>query len=198
MNQTSKKILLVVSIVILLIPVGLYVFIQYVFDYSNEQYTVKAEYGDQFDVEYDGYKCRSNIFSSESEFSLTVNGKINKEDFIGLIHTDSVTMYELDGLFIFNNGGGFKEFTYESVNSVPDVAEMVKSRLLTSYDIYVNNIDYFFKNSKYKAEIEHMIENIQKDKYEELSQYGLTEDVINDRCTLTNIKYEISHPRNNI
>ena len=90
----------------------------------------------------------------------------------------------LDGLFIFNNGGGFKEFTYESVNSVPDVAEMVKSRLLTSYDIYANNIDYFFKNSKYKAEIEHMIENIQKDKYEELSQYGLTEDVINDRCLL--------------
>ena len=193
MNQTSKKILLVVSIIILLIPVGLYVFIQYVFDYSNDYYTVKTEYGDQFDVEYDGYKCRSNI--SCSDFSLTINGKINKEDFVGLKHTDSVTMYKLDGPVIFNNGTGFKEFNNETIDSNKDIAEDIKTIIMSDASIFGYNIGFFLKSSIYKNEVNHIIECVKQERYDELSIYGLTDEIINDGHTLNSIKYEINRPR---
>ncbi|MBQ9869992.1 MAG: hypothetical protein IJM32_10075 [Ruminococcus sp.] len=196
MNKKSRKPIVFICLLILTIPICFYVLLLFLI--GDDHYTIKTEFGDEINVTFDGQKSESSIRFPDSDLSAVYGGRISEKDITGVTHTSSLTIYNIKGSYFFNDGSGFKEFTYESVNSVPDVAEMVKSRLLTSYDKYVNNIDYFFKNSKYKAEIEHMIENIQKDKYEELSQYGLTEDVINDRCTLTNIKYEISHPRNNI
>lgn len=195
MNQKSKKILLVVSILILFIPVGLYVFIQYVFDYSNDHYTVKTEYGDQFDVEYDGYKCRSNISCSDSEFSLTLNGKINKEDFVGLKHTESVTIYALDGPIIFNKGGGFKELNSETIDSNKDIAEHIIAIIMSDASIFGYNINFFLKSSIYGNEAQQIIECVKQEKYDKLSIYGLTDEIINDGHTLNSIQYEVNRPR---
>jgi len=195
LNQKSKKILLVVSILILFIPVGFYVFIQYVFDYSNDHYTVKTEYGDQFDVEYDGYKCRSNISCSDSEFSLTLNGKINKEDFVGLKHTESVTIYALDGPIIFNKGGGFKEFNSETIDSNKDIAEHIIAIIMSDASIFGYNLNFFLKSSIYGNEAQQIIECIKQKKYDKLSIYGLTDEIINDGHTLNSIQYEVNRPR---
>lgn len=197
MSNGAKKAILTVCVIILLIPLCFYVFIQLVFNYSFEQYTLKTAYGDKLYVEYDGYECESKVYASSAADTtlFTRGGKLSEKDITDSVHTDSLTLYNIDGVMIYDDGEGFTTFDDNSIDSHPEAAKEVKSMLFSSYDAFLQNMGYFLKSSTYKAEAEQIIEDFKAEKFDKLSDYGLAENVINDGCTVKNIKYEISHPR---
>ncbi|MCR5480517.1 MAG: hypothetical protein K6F27_11770 [Ruminococcus sp.] len=190
-----KKIIIAVCVFILLIPIGFIIFINIVFYSGTSHDTIKTVLGDKFEVDYDHYKCDSTVTCKDSDLYWHYGGSISEDDFIPLEHTDSLTVYELKSSFIFNDGSGFMEFDDKTIDAHPEVAEIVKGKLLSDYSNFTSNVRFFLKSSKYKKETEQMIERIRQKKYDELEEYGLTEDVINDRTTVKLLEYEMSHPR---
>ena len=190
-----KKIIIAVCVFILLIPIGLIIFINIVFYSGTSHDTIKTVLGDKFEVDYDHYKCDSTVTCKDSDLYWHYGGSISEGDFKPMEHTDSLTVYELKSSFIFNDGSGFMEFDDKTIDAHPEVAEIVKGKLLSDYSNFTSNVRFLLKSRKYKKETEQMIERSKEKKYDELEEYGLTEDVINDRTTVKLLEYEMSHPR---
>ena len=142
----------------------------------SDKYNIKTDCSDTFCITYDSF---------EGESTVTY--------FILLDKTDSVTIYELNGSIIFNDGNGFEEFDGENIDEKPEVANRVKEVLLSDYSVYSSNFELFLKSRTYKQEADQIIEYIKHEKLDKLSQYGLTDDVINDRYTLDLIKESINN-----
>lgn len=195
MSERTKNIIAAVCVFILLIPVGFIVFINIVFYSGTSHDTIKTVLGDKFEVDYDHYKCDSMVTCKDSDLNWKYGGRISEDDFIPLAYTDSLTVYELKSSFIFNDGSGFEEFNDSNIDKKPEVAEIVKGKLLSDYSNFISNASFFLKSSKYQKETEQMIQKIRQEKYDELEEYGLTEEVINDGTTVELLEYEMSHPR---
>lgn len=194
MNEKSRKPIVVICLLILTIPICFYIFLLILI--GDDHYTIKTEFGDEINLTFDGQKSESCIRFPDSDLSATYVGKISKEDITGVTHTPSLTIYDIKGSYFFYDGSRFKEFNNETIDSYPNVTRVVKEGLLSSYSEYLSNMKYFLNSDVYKEEADQIIKSIREDNYDDLSQYGLTKEVINDGRTLANIKYEISHPRN--
>ena len=159
----------------------------------EDNYTITTKCGDVFKVRYHTFQCESHVTSPNSNLNWHHGGRINKDDFVLLDKTDFVTVYVLKGSIIFNDGNGFEEFDGENIDEKPEVANRVKEVLLSDYSVYSSNFDFFLKSRTYKQEANQIIDYIKHEKLDKLSQYGLTEDVINDRYTLDLIKKSINN-----
>ena len=158
----------------------------------SDKYNIKTDCSDTFCITYDSFKGESTVTSPNSNLNWHCGGRINKDDFILLDKTDSVTIYEVNGSVIFNDGNGFEKFGSENIDEKPEVANRVKEVLLSDYSVYSSNFELFLKSRTYKQEAD-IIDYIKHEKLDKLSQYGLTEDVINDRYTLNLIKESINN-----
>lgn len=160
----------------------------------SDKYNIKTDCSDTFCITYDSFEGESTVTSSNSNLNWHYGGKINKDDFVLLDKTDIVTIYVLKGSIIFNDGNGFEEFGSENIDEKPEVAHRVKEVLLSDYSVYSSNFDFFLKSRTYKQEANQIIDYIKHEKLDELSQYGLTEDVINDGYTIDLMKRDVNHP----
>ena len=200
-ERNIKKIILIVCLCILLIPLAFYIFIHLLFLWSLDsvdRYTIKTQNGDKFKAvaeQHDLHHMNCTVSSTNSDMELYFTNKIEDEDFESLEHTDDLTVYNIWGHVIFDDGSGFEEFDDSNIDKKPEVAEIVKGKLLSDYINFKVNIRCFLKSSKYQKETEQMIQKIRQEKYDELEEYGLTEDVINDGTTIKCLEYEMSHPR---
>ena len=190
MDDENKKplILLIVMIIAFIMIIAFKQMLSF-----SDKYNIKTDFSDTFCITYDSFEGESTVTSSNSNLNWHYGGKINKDDFILLDKTDSVTIYVLKGSIIFNDGNGFEEFRSENIDEKPEVANRVKEVLLSDYSVYSSNFELFLKSRTYKQEADQIIDYIKHEKLDKLSQYGLTEDVINDRYTLNLIKKSISN-----
>ena len=190
MDDINKKplILLIVMIIAFIMIIAFKQMLSF-----TDKYNIKTDCGDTFCITYDSFKGESTVTSPNSIFDWNYGGRINKDDFILLDKTDSVTIYEVNGSVIFNDGNGFEEFDGENIDEKPEVANRVKEVLLSDYSVYSSNFELFLNSRTYKQEANQIIDYIKHEKLDKLSQYGLTEDVINDRYTLNLIKKSINN-----
>lgn len=200
MSSESKSVLrkiVLAAAVIAAVPLVIYglFMLMFMWSMSDDHETIKTVLGDKFEVDYDHYKCDSTVTCKDSDLNWKCGGRISEDDFKPMEHTDSLTVYELKSSFIFNDGSGFKIFDDKTIDAHPEVAEIVKGNLLSDYSNFTSNAGFFLKSSKYKKETEQMIEKLKQKKYDELEEYGLTEEVINDGTTVELLEYEMSHPR---
>lgn len=164
-----------------------------IFFSSENNYTITTSYGDRFNVVYHTFKGESRVYSPDNKLNWYYGGYIKEDDFIGVTHTDSLTLYKLKGSIIFDDGNGFEEFSEKNIDEKPEVVQIVKEILLSDYYIFTCNMHLFLKSTTYKQEAEQIIDCIKQEKLDKLSQYGLTEDVINDGYTLDLLKHDANY-----
>lgn len=163
--------------------------------YSDEDnYTITTDDGDTFNVSYHNAKCESYVTSPNSKLNWHYGGKISKDDFISIERSESLTIYRIKASFIYNDGDGFEELNSNNIDDKPRVARKVKEILLSDYHVYSSNIGFFLKSQTYSQEANQIIDYIKQEKYDKLSQYGLTENVINDGHTINLLKRDVNHP----
>lgn len=154
------------------------------------KYTIKTQYGDVFNVEYDDFKSKSIITSPDSKLYYTSSmDKIKKDDFIGLENTSGLKVYKVDGVAIFDDGEGFELLTNEKdVDSHPKAADVVLKHILSDSWFFQRNIKDFVNSRTYCEQGKKILELINSEDYSKLSDYGLTESTINDYQELNRIK----------
>lgn len=203
MSAKTKKTIIIICLCVILLPVAFYIFIHLLFLWSLDsvdRYTIKTQNGDKFKAvaeQHDLHHMNCTVSSTNSDMELYFTNKIEDEDFESLEHTDDLTVYNIWGHVIFDDGSGFEEFDDSNIDKKPEVAEIVKGKLLSDYINFKVNIRYFLKSSKYQKETEKMIQKIRQEKYDELEKYGLTEDVIKDGYTLLHINQDLRERKYN-
>ena len=189
MSKKKKELLFIICVVTL--TLGFMIVLFGFVLVPEEKYTITTDYGDTFNVTYHSFKGNSYVTSPNSELNWHYGGYIDKDDFIGLKHTDRITIYKLKSSVIFNDGNGFEKFDSGNIDEKPEVAQKVKELLLSDYHFYSSNFDCFLKSRTYSREAEQITDCIKQEKYDELTKYGLTKEVINDGYTLDLIKSDM-------
>lgn len=184
--KKTKKIIIFVLIILMISMLIAFVIDRFIFN----KYTIKTQYGDVFNVEYDDFKSKSIITSPDSKLYYTSSmDKIKKDDFIGLENTSGLKVYKVDGVAIFDDGEGFELLTNEKdVDSHPKAADVVLKHILSDSWFFQRNIKDFVNSRTYCEQGKKILELINSEDYSKLSDYGLTESTINDYQELNRIK----------
>lgn len=185
-TKKAKKI-----IIFILITLAFSLLTAFIIDrFILNKHTIKTQYGDVFNVEYDDFKTKSIITSPDSKLYYTSSmDTIKKEDFIGLENTSTLKVYRFDGVAIFDDGEGFELLTDEKdIDSHPKVAEVVFKSILSDSWFFQRNIKDFVNSRTYCEQSKRILELIKTEEYSKLSDYGLTEKTINDSQELNKIK----------
>ena len=197
MNKKLKKIIVISATVVFLIVFLFPVWFVWVLGDVRYTKTVKTEFGDKFKVTYDERKAESTVESTNSDMYIYVGDKIDKDDFVILYNTESLRVYSVESFVIFDYGDGFELFSDKNADDRPEIAEIVKDRLLSDHGFFKENIKNLLKSEKYHDEAQKVIQYIEHDDYDKLSAYGLSNDIKNDGYTLKYIKIEINQQRYN-
>ncbi len=184
--KKTKSIIIFVLIILMISMLIAFVIDRFIFN----KHTIKTQYGDVFNVEYDDFKSESIITSPDSKLYFTSSmDKIKKDDFIGLENTSGLKVYKVDGVAIFDDGEGFELLTDEKdVDSHPGAAKVVLKNILSDSWLFQRNIKDFVNSRTYCEQSKRILELINAEAYSKLSDYGLTEKTINDSQELNKIK----------
>jgi hypothetical protein len=146
---------------------------------SIHEKNISTEYGDEFKIIYDDYLTKCSITQNNSRFSTRIDGGNLDTKIIGIWNTDKLRCYLVRFVIIFRQGDSetFERFD-EDLRANPDMVPVVKSILLKNNIIMETYVEYFIRN--FPSETIEMLENFRSHKYDTLTEYGLTEDVIND------------------
>ena len=197
MNKKLKKRIVFSATVVFLIVFLFPVWFVWVLGDVRYTKTVKTKFGDKFKVTYDERKAESMVESTNSDMYIYVGDKIDKDDFVILYNTESLRVYSVESFVIFDYGDGFELFSDKNADDRPEIAEIVKDRLLSDHGFFKENIKNLLKSEKYHDEAQKVIQYIEHDDYDKLSAYGLSNDIKNDGYTLKYIKIEINQQRYN-
>ena len=187
--MTRKKTKII--IIFILITLAFSLLTAFIIDrFILNKHTIKTQYGDVFNVEYDDFKTKSIITSPDSKLYYTSSmDTIKKEDFIGLENTSTLKVYRFDGVAIFDDGEGFELLTDEKdIDSHPKVAEVVFKSILSDSWFFQRNIKDFVNSRTYCEEGKRVLDLLIAEDYGKLSDYGLTEETLNDYQELNRIK----------
>ena len=191
MNKKLKKRIVISATVVFLIVFLFPVWFVWVLGDVRYTKTVKTKFGDKFKVTYDERKAESMVESTNSDMY------IDKDDFVILYNAESLRVYSVESFVIFDYGDGFELFSDKNADDRPEIAEIVKDRLLSDHGFFKENIKNLLKSEKYHDEAQKVIQYIEHDDYDKLSAYGLSNDIKNDGYTLKYIKIEINQQRYN-
>ena len=197
MNKKLKKRIVISATVVFLIVFLFPVWFVWVLGDVRYTKTVKTKFGDKFKVTYDERKAESMVESTNSDMYIYVGDKIDKDDFVILYNAESLRVYSVESFVIFDYGDGFELFSDKNADDRPEIAEIVKDRLLSDHGFFKENIKNLLKSEKYHDEAQKVIQYIEHDDYDKLSAYGLSNDIKNDGYTLKYIKIEINQQRYN-
>ncbi|MBP1537858.1 MAG: hypothetical protein ILA17_08315 [Ruminococcus sp.] len=179
MSAKAKKTILIVCLCILLIPLAFYVFIYLLFlwSMSDDNETIKTEYGDKFKVRrsYTFSEVASDLYSTNSDMHIWIELGIYKDSFKGLAHTDDLTVYNVIGIVIFDDGGGFEELTEDNIDDNPDVAEVLKENIMSENGSFKSFLCLLLRSEKYQSEAKKIIDLVNDWDTKRLAEYGLDE-----------------------
>ena len=200
MSKTTKTIL-IVCLCILLIPLAFYVFIHLLFlwSMSDDNETIKTHYGDKFKVRrsYTFSETESTLYSTNSDMQIWVELGIYEDDFKGLAHTDDLTVYDVIGIVIFDNGEGFQELTIDNIDDNPDVAEVLKDNIMSEDGTFSWYLKLLLNSKQYRSEAKKIIDLVEKWDYDKLLEYGLDEEYKLTDETENHIKERIYNYKRN-
>ena len=172
MSKGFKTFLLIIVIVFLGIPTAL--MLLFAVAESLNRYQVKTVFGDRFDVDYDDFKDQSLISGSGKRVFFTLDGRITKEDFVPIYHTDDLTIYSVCGIVVFNDSGELKMLKDEDdVDSNPEVAKFVMNNIASDPKLFEWNIRDFLKSKTYANDAEYVVQCINSHQYSSLDEYGI-------------------------
>ena len=176
MSAKAKKTILIVCLCILLIPLAFYIFIHllFIWSMSDDNETIKTEYGDKFKVRrsYTFSEVASDLYSTNSDMHIWVELGIYDDSFKCLAHTDDLTVYDVIGFVIFDDGDGFEELTEDNINDNPDVAEVLKDNIMSEDSSFSSYLSLLLNSKQYRREAKKIIDLIDAWDTEKLAEYG--------------------------
>lgn len=179
MNSESKSVLrkiVLAAAVIAAVPLvicGLFM-LMFMWSMSDDHETIKTEYGDKFKVRrgYTFSEVDSDLYSTNSDMHIWVELGIYEDSFVGLAHTDDLTVYDVIGMVIFDDGNGFEELTSDSIDDKPEVAEIVKENVLSDKGSFNSYLHLLLYSKKYRKEAKKIIDLVNDWDTEKLAEYG--------------------------
>lgn len=182
MNSESKSVLrkiVLAAAVIAAVPLvicGLFM-LMFMWSMSDDHETIKTEYGDKFKVRrgYTFSEVDSDLYSTNSDMHIWVELGIYEDSFVGLAHTDDLTVYDVIGMVIFDDGNGFEELTSDSIDDKPEVAEIVKENVLSDKGSFNSYLHLLLYSKKYRKEAKKIIDLVNEWDTKRLAEYGLDE-----------------------
>ncbi|MBQ9868720.1 MAG: hypothetical protein IJM32_03595 [Ruminococcus sp.] len=179
MSAKTKKTIIILCLCVILLPVAFYIFIYLLFlwSMSDDNETVKTEYGDKFKVRrsYTFSEVASDLYSTNSDMHIWIELGIYKDSFKGLAHTDDLTVYNVIGIVIFDDGGGFEELTEDNIDDNPDVAEVLKENIMSENGSFKSFLCLLLRSEKYQSEAKKIIDLVNDWDTKRLAEYGLDE-----------------------
>lgn len=165
---------------------------------EEEKVLVETSCGDSFYVSYDSFKDKSLLEDNNSRFNAVIKGKITNKDIELLYNSKEIKVYKIAYLAVFDIGNGFETF-HGDLNYSNDVTSIIINNILSDYEFFSYNINYFLDSVKYDSEAQCIIISLAQGDYKQLSKYGLTELMINNNDEMELLKQkatEIQRMRN--
>lgn len=179
MSAETKKTIIILCFCVILLPVAFFIFIYLLFlwSMSDDNETIKTEYGDKFKVRrsYTFSEVASDLYSTNSDMHIWVELGIYEDSFKGLAHTDDLTVYNVIGIVIFDDGGGFEELTEDNIDDNPDVAEVLKENIMSENGSFKSFLCLLLRSEKYQSEAKKIIDLVNDWDTKRLAEYGLDE-----------------------
>lgn len=172
----SKKIVfgLLIFTVVLMVPI-------IIVSLSNDEYTIKTEYGDRFIARYDSFEGESTVTYPDSSFYLYLNFRVSDDDFEGVKNTPELRVYRVKSDVVFNCGKGFERLSGDKIDNNAKVVETIKPVLFSSQAFFRQNIRYLLNSKSYCEEAKRIIKLVEDWDCSELSKYGLDSSKNNDK-----------------
>ena len=160
-----------------------------------DDYTIKTKYGDEFKISFDSFKVNSMVTpvngqNTQSHFCFVVKFKPSKDDFVGLKHTSELTVYRLGMYTIFKDKDGWQYFDVDNAPKYPEVAQAVLKNLLCDTRYFSANIEPLLRSHEYRDEAGKVIKLIKAKRYDELMDYGISEEKLEDKVFLDSLHRE--------
>lgn len=182
MSSESKSVLrkiVLAAAVIAAVPLvicGLFM-LMFMWSMSDDHETIKTEYGDKFKVRrgYTFSEVDSDLYSTNSDMHIWIELGIYKDSFKGLAHTDDLTVYNVIGMVIFDNGSGFEELTENNINDNSEVAEVLKDNIMSENGSFNSFLRLLLNSKKYRREAKKIIDLVNEWDTKRLAEYGLDE-----------------------
>ena len=140
-GKAVKITLIVVAVVLftIAIPVVLMLFAYSANTWDN--YTVKTEYGDEFQVQFDSFRVKGSVSplnnpNPDTRFYTTVGFKPEGSDFIGLIHNDDLTVYRLGRFVFYKDKTGWHHLDSDTKKNNPKAAKAIKDAICSDTKLY--------------------------------------------------------------
>lgn len=179
MSSESKSVLrkiVLAAAVIAAVPLvicGLFM-LMFMWSMSDDHETIKTEYGDKFKVRrsYTFSEVASDLYSTNSDMHIWIELGIYKDSFKGLAHTDDLTVYNVIGMVIFDNGSGFEELTENNINDNSEVAEVLKDNIMSENGSFNSFLRLLLNSKKYRREAKKIIDLVNDWDTEKLAEYG--------------------------
>lgn len=179
MSAKTKKTIIILCLCVILLPFAFYIFIHLLFlwSMSDDNETIKTEYGDKFKVRrgYTFSEVESDLYSTNSDMHIWIELGIYDDSFVGLAHTDDLTVYDVIGMVIFDDGDGFEELTEDNIDDNPDVAEVLKENIMSENGSFKSFLCLLLRSEKYQSEAKKIIDLVNDWDTKELVKYGLDE-----------------------
>ncbi len=194
MSANTKKAIIIICSLIILLPLIFYflIYLLFLWSMSDDNETIKTDYGDKFKVRrsYTFSEVASDLYSTNSDMHIWVELGIYDDSFKCLAHTDDLTIYDVIGFVIFDDGDGFEELTIDNIDDNPDVAEVLKDNIMSEDGSFSSYLKLLLNSKQYQSEALKIIDLVDKWDYDKLLEYGLdekykltdeTEDYIKER-----------------
>lgn len=139
--------LIVVAVVLFLLALP-YIIIWLVFSFDHSSYTVKTEYGDEFQVQFDSFLVKSSVSplndpNPNTRFYTVAKFKPEESDFIGLIHNDDLTVYEFDRSIFYKDKTGWHHLNSDTKKNNPKAAKAIEDAIRSDTKLYNEYKQYF-------------------------------------------------------
>ncbi len=159
----------------------------------GHKYHIKTEFGDSFTIKAGVFTDDCCIMDDNSEYMESIIHFEGKKQFKTICHSEYYTCYQVktdsDNLFIlkfpeYNNCFSLcpsnEEYTLFLMKGKQ--GEIIKSELLCDSNLIELVLPYL--DEVYHKEMQEMAKKLTSGDYEELEQYGLTQEMINDKDSL--------------
>lgn len=173
------KLLLVLSLLCLIMH---WLFVGYT------EHKVKTKYGDVFIVTQYNFDSECDVRNAEHNFNVSLLFYNSKKDFIPICDTDYFRCYNFKNMkediyiFGFKNGEDYFWIRNGEAGCGKKSLKNIRENFLSdkySMEILLDNMDYY-----YHDEMLEIAEKLISGDYAGLEEYGLTEEMINDKESL--------------
>ena len=182
MKKKTAVILLI--IVIIAVAVGFFV---YQLWNREDKTEVQTSYGDVFTITFDDYLVKSLVQDRDTGWYYTFSSKLTTEDIEECSNANNNRIYRIGQIVIWKENGTFVTFDGDLERNA-EATSAVKAHLLSDSLFFVHNIDAFLKSETYLAEVSDVVVRFCNGEYDELSQYGLSDNVRNNADQMALLK----------